>query len=130
LVESLLLRKIKKYFGHEAAAKEIANRINARLQSGDQFSSKIQKISKQVQSVEGKIQNSVKAVANGLDISMAKPEIDSLKIERETLVNEIRNLESKQAFSPKPVTWEQILNMYSRLEEAIESYNPAKNENC
>jgi hypothetical protein len=113
-------------YGTEAVAAEIAKRINNSFNSDDSKSRNRTKITKRLETIDTKIQNLIKAIANGLDMSMAKPEIDALKAEKGKLESELKEVEKFEIFKPKKVSAAEILEAYKHLESAFELQDPAK----
>lgn len=123
-IETFLLRRIQEIFGTKETAVEIAERINKEaLGENTSFLKEKSKLEKQLNIVESKITNLVRAVSNGFDFEAAKTEIDSLKNEKVELEAELRIVRSKDNKKPKPVSAEDIIQLYERLEEAFQTEN-------
>lgn len=123
-LESTLLNKIKESFGTKEVAIEIADRINKELKDGLSPDVKAQnKLEKQLSQVENKINNLVRAVADGFDLEIAKTELDSLKNEKGKLKIELESFTNKEYRRPKPVSAEDILQAYKYLDEAFQTKN-------
>lgn len=120
-LEEYLLKVIKEHFGTNEAAQAIAKKFNQALK--EESSAEIKALTSLEQAIhdyDKKIKNLVQAVADGLDISEVKEEIQRLKEEQKNSQLELDRLRDEINASPQEIHPEDILNMYSRLELAFQ----------
>jgi Site-specific recombinases, DNA invertase Pin homologs len=126
-LESFLFGQIRKIFGTKKAVKEIADRINKEA-VGDNDSILKTKINigKQINAIDAKISNLVRAVANGFDFQAAKCELDSLKMEKAEQEEKLKTIELEVREKPEPIDAKDVQKLFVQLKEAYKLQNTAQ----
>lgn len=125
-VEGFLLEKIGETFGNPEAARRVADQVNESI--GDELEVRAKarnKLLKALDTIEAKITNLVRAVADGFDVGVAKKELEALQAEKTQTEAMLRELDGEEGIKPKPVTASDVLELYRNLEKAFQSQDNA-----
>ena len=118
------MEKIKETFGTSAAMKKLTDRLNESMNDENAVNKKARdKLIKAVSDYERKINNLVKAVADGFDAAAARAELERLQEEKEFAEKELAGLEREiagETGAPKSISPEEMRGLYSRFEEAFQ----------
>ncbi len=129
-LESFLFGKIREIFGTKKAAEEIADRINKDAVSDNSSIQKNQtNIEKQINAIDAKISNLVRAVANGFDFEAAKNELEALKKEKSEKEAELNSINLEVKEKPEPISAKNIQKMFADLKEAYKLQNTEQQRN-